>query len=139
MQTFQIQLKDETIEKINELIALENLVNKYQDKNRPSINIEDFIKSSVVFSIKHMEGFGELINISGLNTDENNFNYKNRFKEIMKQKGMKQVELSKRTNIHSSNLSQILNNVNQPRLDYFLRLWIVLGCPPMHECIYQDD
>ncbi len=42
------------------------------------------------------------------------------------------------TKIEPSNISLIFRNKNQPSLDYFLRIWIALGCPPISDCLYRE-
>ncbi|MFE8701008.1 helix-turn-helix domain-containing protein [Cytobacillus sp. FJAT-54145] len=65
---------------------------------------------------------------------------KNRFKALMKKKGLKAVDLHRMTDISESNLSQVLNNKNQNMsLDYFLRIWIALDCPPVGDCLYREN
>jgi transcriptional regulator with XRE-family HTH domain len=57
----------------------------------------------------------------------------------LKGKGWNQKMLAEKTNIDPANVSIILNNRSQPSLDYFLRLWIALGCPPINECLSRTD
>lgn len=63
---------------------------------------------------------------------------KNRFKEILKKTGMKQKELAELTGIDEATISTMLSNKNQPSVEYFLRIWSVLGCPPIEELFYRE-
>ena len=63
---------------------------------------------------------------------------KNRFKEILKMIGMKQKELAELTGIDDATISFILSNRNQPSIEYFLRIWTVLGCPPVEDIFYRE-
>jgi transcriptional regulator with XRE-family HTH domain len=56
----------------------------------------------------------------------------------MESKGLRGKDLSELTNIHAGNISIILSNRSQPSLDYFLRIWIALGCPPLNQCLYRE-
>jgi DNA-binding Xre family transcriptional regulator len=78
--------------------------------------------------------------IQTLIVDGPKYAIKNRFKEIMKQKGIKAVQIHRDTGISESNLSQLLNNKNlNMTLDSFLRIWIALDCPPIADCLYRED
>lgn len=71
--------------------------------------------------------------------NEKPYAIKNRFKEIMKQKGIKAVQIHRDTGISESNLSQLLNNKNSNMtLDSFLRIWLALDCPPIADCLYRN-
>lgn len=63
---------------------------------------------------------------------------KNRFKEILQMVGMKQKELAELTGIDNATISFILTNRNQPSIEYFLRIWTVLGCPPVEDVFYRE-
>ena len=63
---------------------------------------------------------------------------KNRFKEILQRIGMKQKELAELTGIDNATISFILTNRNQPSIEYFLRIWTVLGCPPVEDVFYRE-
>ncbi|WP_394237496.1 helix-turn-helix domain-containing protein [Niallia oryzisoli] len=72
--------------------------------------------------------------------NEKPYAIKNRFKEIMKQKGIKAVQIHRDTGISESNLSQLLNNKNlNMTLDSFLRIWLALDCPPIADCLYREN
>ena len=58
----------------------------------------------------------------------------------MKQKRIKAVQIHRDTEISESNLSQLLSNKNlNMSLDYFLRLWFALDCPPIADCLFRED
>ncbi|WP_405101467.1 helix-turn-helix domain-containing protein [Oceanobacillus sp. FSL H7-0719] len=82
-----------------------------------------------------------LINFSGLGDPNNQIKYHNKFKEIAALKNVSQRDVSRITGINPSNLNQIFNNTNKsnPRLDTFLKIWIVLGCPPLNKCLYRVE
>ncbi|WP_338472734.1 helix-turn-helix transcriptional regulator [Niallia sp. XMNu-256] len=114
-------------------------------KEKREETVEDTIKAAIADYLQVMEplpaeevnSLRSLIFQPGI---EKPYALKNRFKEIMKQIGLKAVDLHRDTDISESNLSQILNNKNQNMsLDYFLRIWFALGCPPIGECLYREN
>jgi hypothetical protein len=52
---------------------------------------------------------------------------------------LKQKDISEITQIEQANISYIFSNKNQPSLDYFLRLWVFFGCPPLNEVLYREE
>lgn len=63
---------------------------------------------------------------------------KNRFKEILKRIDMKQKELATLAQIDDATISLILSNKNQPTIDSFFKIWVVLGMPPLEEVFYRE-
>ena len=78
--------------------------------------------------------------IKTLLVDDKKYAIKNRFKEIMKQKGIKSVKIHRDTGISESNLSQILNNKNlNITLDSFLRIWLHWIVLQLADCLYREN
>jgi DNA-binding Xre family transcriptional regulator len=108
------------------------------------INIERIIKAAIADYIDVMSPFSdeEITSLKSLIFETNSekpYAIKNRFKEIMKQKGIKAVQIHRDTGISESNLSQLLNNKNlNMTLDSFLRIWLALDCPPIADCLYRE-
>ena len=131
-----IQLMPSTIkrlEEINHYLAI---------RNEHDLTLEDTIKDAIANYLDVMRPLNkEEINYIGtLIVDGTPYAIRNRFKEIMKQKGMKAVKLQRDTGISKSNISQVLNNKNlNMSLDYFLRIWFALQCPPIGECLYREN
>lgn len=138
----EIKLREETIQKIQELVDLENYLNKkFTNKNKRKYTVEDFIKGSIMINLSSFENPKSLLYLSGLHENNTEIRYHNRFKELAQELGISQKSISEITGIHPSNLNQIFNNTmkSNPRLDTFLKIWIVLGCPPIQKCIYRID
>jgi DNA-binding phage protein len=131
MKKFTIELSEDTIEQINVITTYENVKNTLLKNERSnSFNIEDFISGCVNYYLEQVKTYTNLSSSEG--------KLQNNFKKIMEQKGMKQVDLANLTKIGKGNLSRILSNRIQPSMDYFLRIWLSLGRPPLDECFYRE-
>jgi DNA-binding XRE family transcriptional regulator len=130
MKKFTIELSEGTIEQINVVTTYENVKNTLLKNERSnSFNIEDFISGCVNYYLEQINTHTKLATSNG--------KLQNNFKQIMEQKGLKQVDLANITKISKGNLSGILSNRIQPSVDYFLRIWFALGRPPIEECFYR--
>lgn len=138
----EITLKDDTIAKIQSLVDLENFLNRsISNKKRKTYTVEDFIKGAIVLNLDSFNNPESLLYLSGIAEDNRDIRYHTRFKEIAKELGISQREISRMTGINPSNLNQIFNNTmkSNPRLDTFIKIWLVLGCPQLQKCIYRVD
>lgn len=135
---FTISVSKETAEFIANVKTYENLKSKFKN-GRPLVDEEDIIKAAINSFIKDIRNFYKhqiiIDSTGGLGKP---YKLKNRFKEIVKARGIKQLDLSELTRIDRSNISMIFNNRNQPSIDYFLRLWIALDYPPIEEVFYRE-
>lgn len=133
---YQIEVTADTDMQIKSIIKGMELNPIYEN----TITIEDFIKGALWEFLTMIDQHNESASIMGILTDSKHKNYqiKNRFKEIMKEKKMKQVDLVKLTDINKTNLSQILNNKYAPGLDSFLRIWAALEYPNITDAIYIE-
>ena len=129
----EIEMKDETYEKIKNVIDWINLDNSFRGRSdTPEAKIEDFIKGAAISKLLDVEAMSPVLNSEGLDSLE----VKNRFKDIAKEKKIRQVDICKRTGLKKANLSLIFNNEKTLRADTFFAIWLALGCPPIHECLY---
>lgn len=129
-------LSDEIITKLENYITIENKKNALWKQERKNyIQIQDFIAGLIVDFIEEMENQDVTAGIDDLGKP---YRLKNRFKEIATSKGLTQQQMSEITGIDPSNISVIFRNKNQPSLDYFLRIWIALGCPSISSCLYRE-
>lgn len=131
-----VNVNKELYEKIRDVIGYSKSMRIIKDKELP-LTDEEVINSALFYYFHKME------TILGLHTVErskytNDGKVKNRFKEIVKQVDMKQRELAVLTGIDDATISQILGNRNQPTIDNFLKMWIVLGSPPIEEVFYRE-
>ncbi|WP_339229071.1 helix-turn-helix domain-containing protein [Oceanobacillus sp. FSL K6-2867] len=129
----EIEMKDETYEKIKNVIDWINLDNSFRGKSdTPEAKIEDFIKGAAISKLLDVESMSPLLN----SKVEDGLEIKNRFKAIAKEKKIKQIDICKRTGLKKANLSLIFNNEKTLRADTFFAIWLTLGCPPIHDCLY---
>jgi len=98
-------------------------------------SIEQFIVGCVCH---YMRALKYQIDLSGIQDLGKPYRLKNRFKEYMDKHGIIPADLVKQTGIGASNISLILKNKNQPSLDYFLRIWMALKCPPLDKILYRE-
>lgn len=134
-----VYFTDEEYEKIKATISYRNIratIDPNTDDFTNDWTIVDFIRGCVIYYLDELDKSAKL---SGYGTLGKPFKIKNRFKEFIEESGMKQKELSEMTGIHRGNISTMLSNQKQPSLDYFLRVWVALGCPPIHEVLYREE
>lgn len=138
VEKISIYLHKETVEKIKKIVMFENLKNEmYPLRSRPTnFEISDFITGCLNKKLNELENFYQLAGLDDLGKP---YRLKNRFKEILSKKGIKQKELAAITQIDDGNISIILSNRSQPSLDYFLRIWIALGCLPFEKVLYRTE
>jgi DNA-binding Xre family transcriptional regulator len=134
-----IYLKPSTIERLNKITTYLSFKNEREE------TLECTIRASIADYLEVMDPLSQeeihtLRSLLFQPRTEKPYALKNRFKEIMKQKGMKAVTLHRLTEISESNVSQVLNNKNlNMSLDYFLRFWFALDCPPIGDCLFRED
>lgn len=105
------------------------------NEEKKATSIEEFVTGSIIQVLKWIKSEDSLAGNDDLGKP---YRLKNRFKEIAENKRIRGKDLSELTNIHQGNISIIFQNRSQPSLDYFLRIWIALGCPPLNECLYRE-
>jgi DNA-binding XRE family transcriptional regulator len=133
-----IHLEPETINFLHDVAQYENLKSKFKN-GRPTIKEEDVIKASINHFIKDIKNFYKSQIIKDVSNGLGKpYVLKNRIREILKEKGLKQQDLSAMTNIDKTNISLILNNKNQPSMDLFLRIWVALDYPPIEDIFYRE-
>lgn len=130
-----IYLKDDIIKELESYIQYQKLKTLNFDGKHNHQTIEDFIVGCVCHYLRALK---YQIDLSGLNDLGKPYRLKNNIKELMDKRGIIPADLSKETGISPSNISLILNNKNQPSLDYFFRIWIALKCPPLDKILYRE-
>lgn len=126
-------LNDEIYDEMMKLLNYRNSRSIALEKDKVR-SIEEFVTGSVIHYMKRLKGQETLAGMDDLGSP---YRLKNKFKEVMKKKGIRVKDLAEMTNIHAGNISIVTTNRSQPSLDYFLRIWIALGCPPLNECLYR--
>lgn len=129
-----IFLNEELYKEVSKIVEYRNKRIIVDNEDKKATSIEEFVTGSVIQVLKWLKSEDSLAGINDLGKP---YRLKNKFKEIMESKGWRGKDLAELTNIHAGNISIILSNRSQPSLDYFLRIWIALGCPPLNECLYR--
>jgi DNA-binding Xre family transcriptional regulator len=129
-------LHDEEYKEIEKILHYRNSRIMALDLDKKSRSVEEFVKGCVLHYLKQLRSQDSLAGIDDLGKP---YRLKNRFKELTERKGLRGKDLAELTNIHQGNISIIFQNRSQPSLDYFLRIWIALGCPPLNECLYREE
>lgn len=139
MQNFQevkLYLSDDVLKEIETIVQYKKVKDiLFIDQNTPR-SVEEFITGSTIGRIKLIK---HQIDLSGINDLGKPYRLQNTIKEYMDKKGISQQMLADKTGISPSNISLIVKNKNQPSLDYFLRIWIALECPPLNKILYRVE
>lgn len=136
---YTISVSDETARKIDEYKNFLNAKNKLRFTDLPYINEEDVIKGALDTLFLVIERFYEFDKESKFFNLKPKAKIKNRFREIAMKSGYDQATVSKLTGIDQPSVHRIMNNKNQPSIDYFIRIWIVLDRPPIEDIFYPDE
>lgn len=134
--TIEIKIKKETLQKIERLMLHQNITNELNPTRGRSndYDIDDFITACINQELDKIEHFYELTS----HDLGKPFQLKNRFKEFLEEYGWDQKYLCDVTGINKGTISTAVANKNQPSLDYFLRIWVAFGCPPLESILYRE-
>lgn len=130
----KLEFELDTIMKIGHILNWLNAENKYVLKTKEEFTLADFIKGSVYNELDRMELINEIFCELKSKPLRSPKRLKNNFKKQLKLLGMKQQDLSDITGISNSELSIVLNNKRFISMEYFLLIWVSLGCPPVEKC-----
>ncbi len=133
----EVPLRHETIKRMDEIIVYSKFRKRYTKQDLPE-SYEDVIKAALYDYFRKIDVLYNNVISDKKYKLKNNGNLQNRLKEMIKDEGMKQKDICDMTGIDPGSLSNILSNRNQPSMDYFLRIWVVLGCPPIEDVFYRD-
>ncbi|MGN7299559.1 helix-turn-helix domain-containing protein [Ferdinandcohnia sp. SAFN-114] len=137
--TYTITVNKEASQEIEQLVNYLNVESKYEYNEGNLTTAEDIIKAGLYKYLTIYNATKDIKSIAGyLANPGRDFTLKNRFDEVRKQKKMSQANIQRETGISKSNLSEILKNNHQPSLENFLKIWFVLGCPPLVEVLYLE-
>lgn len=131
-----IHLKDDIILELERITQYRKLRTLNFSEKDDYHTMEDFIVGCICHYLRTLKN---QIDLSGLDDLGKPYRLKNKFKEYMDKKGIIPADLAKETGIGASNISLILKNKNQPSLDYFLRIWMALQCPPLDRILYREE
>lgn len=133
-----IVISEETDRFLNDVIKYENF--RYRIKREGQLTTkEDIVKAALDHFLKDIGNFYKKHIVESKYHLNQPIQLKNRFKQFMEEKGIKQKDLSELTGIDKANLSNILNNKSQPGSDYFLRLWVALDYPRVEDIYYREE
>lgn len=131
-----IYLSEEVYNQVNTIVEYKNMRDLVFTNTNNHKTIEKFIVGCVCDYLKQIKSDQPIdtpLSLLGKNPLKNNI------KQYMKELGMTQAELSEKAGISTSNMSLIVSNKNQPGLDYFIRIWVALECPPIHQLVYRVE
>jgi DNA-binding Xre family transcriptional regulator len=128
-------IDEEIYNEIDKILLYRNSKIMALEMDKKFRSVQDFAKGCFNHYLKEIRIQEELAGVDDLGKP---YRLRNHFKEILKKKGWSQKQLAEATNIDPSNISITLSNRSQPSLDYFLRIWIALGCPPLNECLSRE-
>lgn len=132
---YTIELSADTAEKLEKIVEYRNMDLSLNPDDESFIEPSDVIKAALADYLDLFFSIEESSSLSGINM-QSDYVINNRFKEIVKRIGMRQVDIINLTGISKANISQIFNNMYQPRIDAFLKIWVALDCPPLNEVLY---
>lgn len=137
--TIEANVKQETIKRIDEIIKYGEFRKKYApDFDFPS-TAEDVMKAALHEYFHKIDVLYSNVIGDKLYKLKGNGTLRNKLRSVIKDAGYKQKDIADLTGIDQGALSNILSNRNQPSMDYFLRIWVVLGCPPIEHIFYRDS
>src|SRR5206468_8742761 len=108
---FSIYLSDDVVNEINAIVEYRNKRILKDNEDKKPRTIEEFIKGSTMQLLKSLKGEGI---IAGMDDLGKPYKLKNRFKELMIERKMKQKDVCEITDIEPANISRIFSNENQP-------------------------
>jgi predicted XRE-type DNA-binding protein len=123
-----IHLKKEIVKDIETIIEYKDKRDFLFNNEENHTSVEDFIIGCVCYYLRQIKNIDDL---SGINDLGKPFQLENKIGQLLEQKRMSQKELSDLTGIAAPNINNFVKNKNQPSIDYFLRIWIALECPPL--------
>ena len=133
-----VNINGKLYKNLKDILGYTETVLKISNKELPTTD-EEIINAALFHYFNTIDNIKSFYSIDrrALNLEEGT-KIQNRFKEILKMIGMKQKELANLTGIDDATISTILSNKNQPSMEYFLRIWTVLGCPPIEDIFYRE-
>lgn len=129
-----LRIDVETYERIRQFVQWVNYDNAIEG-NQTNYTVDEFIRGASLSQLEFVENFIDkgMKSVSGKST------FKNRFKEIAKERNVRQVDICNALEIEKSYLSIIFNNKHQPNAELFFKIWLILKCPPIHQTFYFED
>lgn len=131
-----IYLSEEVFQEVTSIVEYKNMKDLVFTNTNNHKTVENFIIGCVcdyIRQIKSDDPNDTSLNLIGKQP------IKNKIKEHMQKLGLTQVDLCNKTGISKSNMSLIVSNKNQPALDYFIRIWVALECPPINQLVFRVE
>ncbi len=133
-----IKIRQETMDFLTDVKNYENLKSKFKN-GRPKVDEEDIVKAAIDHFMCDVRNFYKQLIINDIkNGIGKPYKLRNRLKEILKEKGLKQKDLSELSGMDRASISLILTNRNLPSMDAFLRIWVALDYPSVEDMFYRE-
>lgn len=128
----------DSLEKIVQYFNMrEKIINS--KRKHDLITVDEMIRGAIVREIERIETYNHLITHKGdISLADGRYELKNRLKEVLAEKGMKQLDLCDLTGVDRSTISTIVNNRSQPTSDILLRIWVALDFYPLDQIFYRE-
>ncbi len=136
----RIRIKNSTLNSLEKIVQYFNMREELINSERKSevITVEELIRGAITREIDKIKTYNHNIVYTGDKKIGEKYTLKNRIKEILEEKNIKQLDLASLTGIDRSNISLIVNNRNQPSADYLFRIWVALDFYPLDEMFYRE-
>lgn len=136
----KVRIKRSTLDSLEKIVQYFNMREELVNSERKSepVTVEELIRGAVVREVDKIKTYNHKIVYTGDKKIGERYTLKNRIKEILEEKNMKQLDLAALTGIDRSNISFIVNNRNQPSADYLLRIWVALDFYPLEKMFYRE-
>jgi DNA-binding XRE family transcriptional regulator len=136
-RSITIEISEETYDKVLSLVHVINYLNRNVDNE---ITPERFLKGSLAYYMERFYGLVEqdYENPSLLNIGNPHLPLKIDIEKHVQKLGLPLTHIAKQINISKATLNSIIESKHQPSLDIFIRLWVLIGCPPLHEILYRE-
>lgn len=129
MKIINLKLNEKTIDLIKQCINHQNAKDIISNCEIHNYEIDDFVSGCINYYLEQIKAFNFITSSEG--------KLQNNLKKIMKEHGYSQKQLSAKTGIDPGSLSNILSNRSQPSMDFFLKIWNILGRPQIDNCFYR--
>lgn len=136
MKRIELEVTDETYDQINRLAAI---VSHLVKDNDTSLTAEDIVYASLAFYLRRFYPNliieQDTIKLYSLSIDAP---LKNNLDVLFGELNMSLGSISKQVNLPKTTVSNILHNKNQPTMDVFLKIYPLLGFPPLNKIFYRE-
>jgi DNA-binding XRE family transcriptional regulator len=130
-----LHVPKEIFDKVLQIVSYLNTYDQLHKTNEEHLSVENFIIGSINDVIENIENFYPSALNQNISFEDTKL--ENNLKGYLQRNKIKQIDLAEWTQLDPTTISLIVKNRNQPTLDHFLRIWAVLGFPPIDELVYR--